>query len=444
MSEDLGHGTYGEVRNVGGVAVKTFGDVSRLIQEYCALVKLEDCKYVVNHEYVNLGKAEIGMNLYDMDMSRWIHENSGEHKKFFKVFKGFLKGLIYMHCKNLVHADVKPGNILVNSKKMKSVVADCGFVAKVPNQKCKLTASRYRDPVFLGFKSHDMYSCGVILIEYFGKLKRLKVHGKLISLVNKRVKSQAFKEELLKYIEDSKKEKKNIYKVLSKIVEKSQRLLKKSNNKNEIISIEKNIELVNTIIEICKREEYVKIMESAETISDKKIAKIARNLVQATHNKRMSSLELYKKIYGEKAKRYNRHDFISNFEFPETLVTVFKQKLEESFKEYTLRNFDDKYIKLNCETLRKYPFKFWDNINDNDFIKICGSITTLQDFNIEITTMHMLIAFYIYCCIYKRSIVTETLYNIIMSKHHNSPSSEKVVTIMHKFISNKRFVFSLY
>ena len=444
MSEDLGHGTYGEVRNVGGVAVKTFGDISRLIQEYCALVKLEDCKYVVNHEYVNLGKSEIGMSLYDMDMSRWIHENRGDHKKFFKVFKGFLKGLIYMHCKNLVHADVKPGNILVNSKKLKGVVADCGFVSKVPNQKCKLTASRYRDPNFLGFKSHDMYGCGVIIIEFFGKLKRLKVHAKLTSLVNSKIKSQAFKDELLELIEDSKKEKKNVYKVLLKSVEKCQKSLKKTNSKSEISSLEKKIELINTIIEICKREEYVKIMESAESIPDKKISKIARNLVQPTHNKRMSSLKLYKKIYKEKAKRYNRHDLLFSNEFSEILLLDFRQKLEDSFKEYTTRNFDDEYVRLNCEAMKKYPLKFWENINEIDFDKVCVSITTLQNSNIEVTTMHMLVAFYIYCCIYKRSIVSETLYNIIMSKQYHTPSSEKVVSIMNKLVSNKAFVYSLY
>jgi len=440
-SEELGRGTYGQVKNVNGVAVKTFDDVSRLIQEYCALVKLEDCRHVVNHDYVNLEKRQMGMELYDMDLSKWIDRNRGEHRKFLKLFKGFLKGLIYMHCKNLVHADVKPGNILVDSKRLKSVVADCGFVSKVPNQKCKLTASRYRDPVFLGFKSHDMYSCGVILIEYFGKSKRLKVHSKLISLINYRVKSQSFKEELIELVEDSKKEKKNVYKVLTKLSDKYQKSLRKINSKNEILAIEKKIETIHTIVDICKREEYVKIMESAESIPDSKISKIAKNLVQPTHNKRISSLELYKKLYGEKAKRYRKDDRIFSSEIPE--CKGFKQKLDKAFKEYTLNNFDDEYIRANCEAMRKYPHKFWENFNDNDFTNICISISNLKLSNIEIDTLSMLVASYVYCCIYKRSIVTETLYNIIMSKYYED-KIDRVKEIMHKLVCNKKFVYSLY
>lgn len=435
--KDLGEGTYGQVRSVNGIAVKKFSDTSRLIQEYCALLKLENCNNVVDHKFIDIEKNEMGMELYDMDLSEWINKNPKENKKFLKLFKGFLKGLIFIHCKNLVHADVKPGNVLVDSKKLKCVVADCGFVSKVPNQKCKLTASRYRDPIFLGLKSHDMYSCGIILIEYFGKLRRLKIFKKMNNLINYKVKSESFKQELFKLIEISKNEDKNVYKVFLRLSEEYKKNIIKVPD-FEKANYEKKIELINNIVDICKREEYVKVMESADSIPDKKLSKIAKNLVQPYHSKRMNCIELYQKLYGEKCKKYKRHDSIVDYDYKEEFVHYISNRIKELINNRIHSTKTDSE-EFNLDFIRKKPNKFWDNFNEDDYYKISISIRNLNVS--EINNIDMIAIFYIFCCIYKRSIVTEVNYIILRSECKNLKHMNSIIK---KLLSNKKFVYSLY
>ena len=43
------------------------------------------------------------------------------YEDFFPVFRDCILGLTYMHSKNLVHRDIKPGNILVMGKDSYSI-----------------------------------------------------------------------------------------------------------------------------------------------------------------------------------------------------------------------------------------------------------------------------------------------------------------------------------
>ena len=88
------------------------------------------------------------------------------------IFKQILSGTQHLHCSNILHRDLKPGNIVV-SEGLHVELIDFGasrlFRAKAPQTKGKYVCTYpYRPPeadVGLYFKSSDIWSLGCILVE---------------------------------------------------------------------------------------------------------------------------------------------------------------------------------------------------------------------------------------------------------------------------------------
>ena len=186
----LGHGSYGEVVNRDGIAVKKFSKLTHLIQEYMALLYLSDCKYVVHAVNVNFMENELHMELYDCSLRIWL-ENNGHRgdmslvediatdvsrygRSISIIIHDICMGLVELHDRNLAHGDLKPGNILVKVKPLKVVLGDCGFVSISKYAKVDRTAAVYRDPIIDHDVTHDMFSLGVCLLEIIADIKIIK------------------------------------------------------------------------------------------------------------------------------------------------------------------------------------------------------------------------------------------------------------------------------
>lgn len=190
----LGKGSYGEVTVKHGVAVKKFVKLSHLIQEYAALKYLEDCKYIVKPVWVNFGELELGMQLYDMSLRKYLEQTA--KPDFWKILYGILSGLVELHDRGLVHGDIKPGNILVNLNPFKVVLGDCGFVSIGKYAKVERTAAVYRETEYRHDCYHDMYSLGICILEMASEIRvfRQSSYREILQMVNDRVRNKKLRE----------------------------------------------------------------------------------------------------------------------------------------------------------------------------------------------------------------------------------------------------------
>ncbi len=166
----IGSGSYGVVKVKDDKAVKKFGKLSHLIQEYIALKYLNSCNYIVHAKDVDFGNLELHMTLYDGSLRDWIENRRGSSKHFnedevMRIIHDILMGLIELHDRGLTHGDIKPSNILVRNRPFKLVLGDCGFTSISKYAKVERTASVYRDPEISHEPSHDMFSFGLCFLE---------------------------------------------------------------------------------------------------------------------------------------------------------------------------------------------------------------------------------------------------------------------------------------
>ena len=193
----LGRGSYGEVVARDGKAIKSFSKLSHLIQEFMALRYLEDCSYVVQLKGVEFDKKQLHMELYDCSLKNWLDKNrlsdSLTSRDIFIIIHDILRGLVELHDKNLVHGDLKPGNILVKESPLRAVLGDCGFVSVADYAKVERTAAVYRDKIIHHHWTHDMFSLGICLLELLGgiKISRQASYSELKHIVKKEIKDRS-------------------------------------------------------------------------------------------------------------------------------------------------------------------------------------------------------------------------------------------------------------
>jgi len=169
----LGKGAYGQVELKGGKAVKKFKKLSHLVQEWTAgiFLKYEGTEHTIHPLSFDLKSLEITMKAYNTNLRKILDKGISEEDKRLYL-KKLLEGLVELQDLNLVHADIKPSNLLVGKgdDKKHLIIGDLGFVSHVGFSKVERTAEAYREKYDMsnGF-GHDMYSVGVIMLELFSE-----------------------------------------------------------------------------------------------------------------------------------------------------------------------------------------------------------------------------------------------------------------------------------
>jgi len=170
----LGKGSYGAVYLKDKHAVKQFKKLNHLIQEYAAGKYLESVTRSVNHLGVDFENKTITMELFRGSLRHWLVTKK-KRKQIDKMAVKLICAIFTLHELRLIHADVKPGNILVNwdhaGNITNLVLGDLGFVAPSYYAKVERTAGHYREKETFRDRYHDIYSAGIILLEVYGSIR---------------------------------------------------------------------------------------------------------------------------------------------------------------------------------------------------------------------------------------------------------------------------------
>lgn len=220
MTHLLGQGSYGKVMSRDGAAVKKFGKLQYLVQEYVTLLYMRDCEQVVTIQSIDLENLELTMDLYDCSLRQWLQEKNYKvsRQEVFILLRAILLALVSLQDRNLAHGDLKPGNILIRREPFAAVLGDFGFVSVAKYAKVERTAAIYRDPVISYDSSHDMYSLGVCLLEMIGgvKLTRQAEFNELYSVVKTRIRRPEDRELIQSLIQFNKRNRPDARQVLAK------------------------------------------------------------------------------------------------------------------------------------------------------------------------------------------------------------------------------------
>ena len=210
LGEVLGEGTYGQVFERNGIAVKKLKYFNSLIQETCILKIMRDSQYIVNIKSYDIEEGEIELELHNISLKD--HMNSldcrlyGQEK--IKIFLDVLQGLNDLHHRDIVHSDLKPSNILISFNPVRAVLCDFGLSSINGHSKVYHTAKICRplgvDRDLDNYEKskeycHDMYGLTVTFLQFFGNIKLTNIVSKreLKSLIRRNIKIAKIREILL-------------------------------------------------------------------------------------------------------------------------------------------------------------------------------------------------------------------------------------------------------
>lgn len=177
----LGEGTYAQVTSMGTVAIKTVPhkNFESAIREI-SLVNACEHPNVIGIDRVELGPASTAMYMkrYSCDLSTYGNTwGLLPVETVFAIAKGMLAGIAHVHSKGIIHGDIKPQNILLDTPvgcQPNPVICDFG-IAVMCNEKyhtSRVQTCTYRAPE-VNFErvrvqyttAIDMWSIGCILLE---------------------------------------------------------------------------------------------------------------------------------------------------------------------------------------------------------------------------------------------------------------------------------------
>jgi serine/threonine protein kinase len=164
----LGQGTYGSVIRDGDVAVKQFKKHRHLVQEVYALAYLKDCKYILTVRGCDFDKLTMRLDLWSASLESVIHKEKLSRDTQHNIYRCILRGAHYMHSRYLLHADIKPSNVLVNADRTRAVLSDLGLTSSVHRARADLTAPAFaKKGKVVYHRSHDNFGLALLALELF-------------------------------------------------------------------------------------------------------------------------------------------------------------------------------------------------------------------------------------------------------------------------------------
>ncbi len=192
----IGSGTFGSVIRRGDKAIKILktGEDAILSSAWREITVVAGLNHpnVIKIEKVHLanGEIHIQMQLYECDLYGWIEQYEPTTRIMIDYYRQIAMGLQYIHASGIIHADIKPNNILIRGRE--AVITDFGIAVPGGNNNFRhkrVQTEYYRAPEVAtrryGYPI-DCWSFGILIAEIsFGKTKLPPaVHAEDIGLPN--------------------------------------------------------------------------------------------------------------------------------------------------------------------------------------------------------------------------------------------------------------------
>ena len=205
----LGEGSFGQVIDVDGVAVKQFRHTHHIVQEYVCLKYMQSPTTIVNVIDVDFENLTISMEKWDCSLSKYTSTNANiSMNKKIKIFHDILSAVSHLHEKKLLHSDIKPSNILINvddNDNISACLCDLGLSSLKHHARINQTAKTYRhnNVNLVNGYMHDLYS---LVLTFYFLFSNTRTKGgeysKLIirRLIRKNISNNSIKNALLSMI----------------------------------------------------------------------------------------------------------------------------------------------------------------------------------------------------------------------------------------------------
>lgn len=165
----IGHGSFATVTAINGVAIKTIPHehFESAVREICIVGALDHPNIISIISAIYCDSTMITMKQYSQDLSRL------GPMPIYRVSLGIIRAVKYIHDRGFIHADIKPGNILLDGE-FHAVLCDFGIsmiAAEKYHSSCVQTVT-YRAPEVDETRSRiqfnqkiDVWGVGCVLFE---------------------------------------------------------------------------------------------------------------------------------------------------------------------------------------------------------------------------------------------------------------------------------------
>ncbi|KAG0418081.1 putative cell division protein kinase [Dictyocoela roeselum] len=206
----IGHGTYGEVYRISNadIAIKRIpvdrksGIHFTSLREIRILTSIRHRNIIIlKNFYVKNYKIDIVLEYMPFDLSGLIRSGHVfENKQINSIAYQIIAGLAYIHSRNLIYRDLKPGNVLLDRSGLVKIT-DFGLTREINYEMTnKICSLWYRAPeILLGSDKYtskaDSWSLGCLLLEikykkpvFRGKneIEQIKIISQMIGIPDKR------------------------------------------------------------------------------------------------------------------------------------------------------------------------------------------------------------------------------------------------------------------
>jgi serine/threonine protein kinase len=205
---NLGKGAFGSVKADGSKAIKSFTELGHLLNEVFVTryVNMLECPNIIKLKGCNFDALTMTTVRWHCSLDTALKTNLTKlQRKSLHIC--ILRSMVYLERSFIVHADIKPSNILVDPSYMIACITDFGISSLSSAAKVRQTSPAFALPQnkVKNHRSHDMFSFVIVTLQLlfnYKITKAMKTRAELRQIVNITVFPKNLRDILLSLIKD--------------------------------------------------------------------------------------------------------------------------------------------------------------------------------------------------------------------------------------------------